>query len=146
MPPKHLRSRIPLKIIGYDPETRKPIYENRKTCQFCQRTFKTPASRGNHELHYCLQNPEVKKIKSIVRRSIKNPSILTLTITYKLIQVTVNQILSNPTKYYPYDLFDKQTDQIIQIRQAMKWLKTVQLNTIVNILEYQTETTTITPQ
>jgi hypothetical protein len=140
---KYKRSRIPLVIIGYDAETRRPIYEHRTICNFCQRQFKLPAHRANHELHLCDLNPDVKKIKRSLKHSIENPKSLILTIHYRLFKESVYNLLKNPTKFYPYSVLDEITKEIHQFRQTIKWLKQKQLNTIVTMVEYKHETAII---
>lgn len=138
MLPKYKRSRIPPKVIGYDLESNKPIYEHRTVCLYCQKQFKHPANRANHELHHCTSNPQViPPIKHL--RKISNQQILTQTRTYHLIQKTVQQILNKLSLNLHYEIYDKETDQIFPLRQAIKWLKTRQVNTIVYLLEYTNE-------
>ena len=136
-PKRKVKQRL---IVGYNPETHEAIYENRTICKFCHKDFTIAGARSNHELHACKLNPDIIRIKSKIRKQVLNPRSLIQTNTYKVSQVPIYKLLLNPTKYHPYYVLDKPTDEILQFRQIETSLHNQNRYQLITLLEYKHQT------
>ena len=123
-----------LKIIGYDHENNKPIYEHRTTCNYCGKQFQKPNNRAYHEYHTCPSNPQATPIVQSTITIPPNPTTLIQTTTYKITTKKVSTILRKLITNLHYEIYDQQNNTTIPLRQALRWLRNQSPNTTIYLL------------